>query len=66
MSDEPNFLSQSGIAILDIGLAIRLETMISPERPGPQLEFLLRPGTATELAHSILAAVDEWKKKHQH
>ena len=63
---EPNFLSQYEIAILDEGIAIRLTSMQSPGRPGHQLAFLLRAATGTELAQDIMAAVEEWKKKHQH
>ena len=66
MSDDPSFLSEYGIAILRTGLAIRLRTMRSPGNPGPQLECLVRAERATELAHGILEAVEDWKSKHQH
>ena len=66
MSDEPHFLSQIETAVLPNGVAIRLKTMIEPGRPGPQLEFLVSPDRASELAQSILETVEEWKDKHQH
>ena len=66
MSDEPNFLSEVAIASLEIGLAIRLKTMIEPGRSGPGLEFLVSAERAEEVARDILLASEEWKKTRRH
>ena len=34
--------------------------------PGPTMQFLIPTEQAIELAHAILEAVEDWKKKHQH
>lgn len=74
MSDQPNVLSEFATLAFPAGLSIRLRTvqildakgrMIRP-RPGPGLEFQVSAEQATELAHEILAAVKDWKSKHQH
>jgi hypothetical protein len=65
MSDQPNFLSEFHTAELRAGLAIRLRTMRGENNPGPQLEFVISPDRATDLANAILEAVDDWKRKRQ-
>ena len=66
MSDQPNFLSEYAIGVLEIGLEIRLQTMIEPGKAGPDLEFWVAPEQATSFAQSILEAVHEWKKTRRH
>ena len=66
MSQEPHFLSEFATASLKIGLSIRLRTMTGPDRPGPELEFLVSPEQATEFAHGILEAVADWKQQRRH
>lgn len=74
MSDQPNVLSEFATAAFPAGLALRFRTVqvldatgrtIQP-RHGPELEFQVSAEQATELAHEILAAVKDWKSKHQH
>ena len=64
-NNDPNFLSEIATAEFELGISIRLKTMIEHDRPGPSLEFLVTPERATELAHGILEAVEAWKKKYR-
>lgn len=66
MADEPNFLSEIATASLEIGIAIRLKTMKSPGRNGPELTFLVSAERASELAQQILDAAEEWKRTRRH
>ena len=65
MKKEPNFLSEIATVEIEIGIGIRLKTMIEPGKPGPEIEFLVRPEVAESFAQEILNAVDKWKSKYQ-
>ena len=73
MSDDPIFLSEYHVALLQPGLAIRLKTIVAPvdaaqpvPKPGPTLEFLISAEQATSFAQSVLEAVDDWKATQRH
>ncbi len=61
-----NLLSEYAVAILDIGVAIRLTSLQKPGIPGPQLKLVMYPEQVEELAECLLDSVSEWKKKHAH